>query len=197
MKILDMQIDWRYKYGNSPDIKILVDEIPDDLVYEVMTLAGNSELYFAEKDGYVNFYSYKGPDNGFGGKSFELNLGNGESVILIGPWSSRTGVMNKFFPPSREVSMTTNPEVMEKGITFSSGYVTVELLREAMKKFCPDHELIMDPNNNEPYFIPVKKGVTNPCKRCKGSGRCDGALNWNDPIELIRCPECGGRGQAR
>jgi len=195
MKILDMKINWNYKCSNKPRIQVLVDEIPkiDDMLFSV-----NGNLYYSEIDGYVRFFYYNRPGDGYSGQIYHLRLDNGKQIDLVGPWSSRASVMNDVgFAHCTEVSLTTEPETMIKGHTFFGGAMSVSVLREAMKKHLPDHELIVDLNNDETSYIVVKKGVTDPCKRCKGSGKCDGAINWSDPMKLIRCPECGGRGQAR
>jgi len=71
LKIIKAKIEWGLKYANAPNIRLLVDELPsrDDLRYEQRGC-----LYFAEKDGYVDFYSYSSPGEGFGGRDFRITL---------------------------------------------------------------------------------------------------------------------------
>ena len=132
MKILKARIEWMLKYANAPNIRLLVDKLPDhkDLRYE---RRGN--LYFAEKDGYADFYSYSRPDEGFGGREFRLTMVDGSEAVLKGPWSSRAAVMNGAgFPPTIPVSITDDPAVWERGFTFYGAHVTVDFVMPVLKK---------------------------------------------------------------
>lgn len=120
-------------WANDPRLYVLVDKIPQDLVYEVNKEEG---LYFAEKEGYVDFYSWKGPRNegGYCGRGFNIKLKDGTKINLLGPWSSRCSVMNKFgFKHSFEVAIVDNEEVYDKDLTFYSGALTIEILEPIIK----------------------------------------------------------------
>lgn len=124
------------RFDNDPSLMLLVDEMPDgeNLVYESLE-KGSNTLYFAHYGGLVSFYAHAPNDErGYGGASFVLTLDDGSDVKIKGPWSSRSGVMNKHFEPhSLEVAITDDPEVWEKGHTFYGAAVAVDIALEAIK----------------------------------------------------------------
>lgn len=155
MKAQEIRINWMTGWGNSPRAQILVDEIPEGLRYQ--KLGGK---YFAEKDGYVSFFAWRGtPDRGFGGAKFHITLTDGEEVTLVGPWSSGSGAMMKAgFSHCMEISITADPEVIERGYTFFSGCVTTEWLEDSFKRLRPSLALEMyDIAGLDHYQIP--KGI--------------------------------------
>ena len=132
MRILKGRVNWADGWANEPRVEVLVDKMPDlaDLRYEE-----REGLYYGEKDGYVSFYYYVRPGDGFGGRTFKVRMKDGSERDLKGPWSSRAGAMNRFgFGPCVDVSMTDNPESFERGYTFFSASCTLEVLMEAMDK---------------------------------------------------------------
>lgn len=139
MKVRNIMVDWMEGYLNDPDIKVIVDRIPE---IEEMVFERRGTLYFAHEDGYVNFYSYNHPGDGYGGRKFTLNMKDGTQSILKGPWSSNSASMNNAgFPPSAEVSITDKEQTWVEGHTFYAGAMTVEKLNMAFKKFLPSVEL--------------------------------------------------------
>jgi hypothetical protein len=139
MKVLDAQIEWMWEYSNSPSIKVLVDKIPNssEFVYEQ-----RDSCYFGENGGLVSYYSYRGPDNGYGGRHFKLKMKDGTEKTLIGPWSSRSSVMNGHgFPLSKEVTITDSPDVWKRGHTFYGAAVTFDVFKQAMA-FCPEADFV-------------------------------------------------------
>lgn len=128
MKILAAKVRTYSEFDNLPTLEVLVDKIPDNdsLVYEQK---GNS--YFAEKDGYVNFFYYSRPDEGYGGRVFTINT-KGGLKDLHGPWSSNSEAMyQEGFQRSVNVSITDDPKAFERGYTFNAGYLTLEKFVEA------------------------------------------------------------------
>ena len=56
-------------------------------------------LYRAEDEsGIASFFSYDGPSRGFGGAQWYIHMVDGPDRLLIGPWSSRCGVVNREYP---------------------------------------------------------------------------------------------------
>lgn len=135
MKIIAARYMKLKQYANPARLEILVDRIPApyEMVYEDQWDEDEAGcLYFAENDGYVSFF-YHNPANqrGFGGSLFALHMKNGTIKEIVGPWSSRSEVMNAAgFTPSMEVSITDRPEAFDKGYTFMSGHITQALLDE-------------------------------------------------------------------
>jgi len=145
MKVLNASI-WVYKphVVNDHVLQILVDKIPKE---SDMRFREKNGLYYAEKDGYVRFYywSGKGNDGGFYGRAFEIIMEDGSKKILEGPWSSRSGAINKYFKPHcMEVSITDDPEAFERGYTFYAGAITVDLARDILNKFLPEWMIVKE-----------------------------------------------------
>jgi hypothetical protein len=157
MKVLDMKVNWMESWDNDPEIMLLVDKMPDpdNVRYEQ-----KDNLFFAEDDGYVSFFAYSRPGDGYGGRTFNITLTNGEERALKGPWSSRAGVMNSAgFEPCLDVIITDDPEVWEKGYTFMAGAVTKKLVDEYLDKFLPDVFLykIEDERDGDIIYQPYLK----------------------------------------
>lgn len=96
-----MKVNRMEQYANRPQFVLEVEDAPgaDELRYEE-----RNGCYFAEKDGLVRFFYYTKPDDGYGGTVFPITMTDGRQVDLIGPWSSRSGVMNGLgFAPCLEV----------------------------------------------------------------------------------------------
>lgn len=157
MKVIDATVDWKEDVGNNPRLQVLVDEIPpmESMVFES---AKNDQIWYAEKGGYVRFFSGH-PDkdgSGYGGRSYTLNTQGGQ-VVLNGPYSSRAGVMNKEgFGPCVDVSITSDPSVLKKGYTFSSGSITLDKAKEAIKHVEDAEGLRKTSLSGEPIWIPYK-----------------------------------------
>lgn len=132
MNILKGRVNWKDGWDNNPRLELLVDEIPskDSLRYEE-----RNDLYYAEHNGYVSFYFYTQPGNGFGGTIFDIVMKNGTERSLKGPWSSRAGVANRLgFGPCLDVSLTDKLEAFERGYTFYAGHCSLELIKKAMNR---------------------------------------------------------------
>lgn len=159
MKILKAEVEWHFGYGNTPGFKVLVDQIPDldDLRYRCV----DGKSYYAELDGYVSFFAYEGPGEGFGGRVFPITMEDGTKKDLVGPWSSNSMWMNQVgYGPCVEVSMTADPKVWEKGHTFFRAAVRVDFLLPAIEeglfddaRFSPMRtKLVVD---NDDHYYPA------------------------------------------
>lgn len=131
MKLLNAEVDWMWSWDNDPYLKILVDRIPEN---EELRYRCHDWCWYAELDGYVSFFSYVGPSDGFYGRGFELTMIDGSKKVLVGPWSSRAGAVNQLAPPKlppvMDVAMTDDEAVWHRGYTFYSGHCTVDLVQE-------------------------------------------------------------------
>ena len=157
MRVINAEVDWKEDVANNPRLQVLVDEIPpiESMVFQS---AGDRRIWYAEKDGYVRFFSGhpETDGDGYGGRSYELNTKEG-SVVLNGPYSSRAGVMNKKgLGPCVDVSVTTDPNVLEKGYTFNSGSITLEKAKEAIKHVDEAEGLKKTSLSGEPIWIPYR-----------------------------------------
>jgi len=138
MKVLDARVDWMKGYANDPILEILVDKIPsrEELVYRRLII-GEGAIYYAEKGGFVHFL-YHNPYNeeGYGGRVFRLNVQYGDRIkteIIKGPWSSRPGVINNYFPHCVEVRMTDDPRAFEYNFVTQIGTIGLALAQQAVE----------------------------------------------------------------
>lgn len=117
MQLLDKKLQLHEGYANDAEWRIRVDVMPElsDLRFRKVELGNGYRLYWGELSGFVRFFAYDGPSTGFGGHHFPLTMDDGSVETLIGPWSSRAGVMNAHFPHCVEV-----------GINGYAGAVTLE-----------------------------------------------------------------------
>lgn len=157
MKPISCSVDWKKEYSNYPELQIVVDEFPkkEDLRFKY----NEKGLWFAEKDGLVSFFDWNGPKNegGYYGREFSIKLEDNSEIILLGPWSSRSGVMNKYFTPQcLEVNIKTQNNI---STCWFSGVVTLEFALEAIKLCEEPVELVVDYKNEEYYFVPKRKEI--------------------------------------
>lgn len=191
MKAIDVRVNWNEFYDNSPTLEVFVDEYPkgiwdedpntNPLRYKYMvTRSGN--LFFGELDGYVSFFSggYPEKSDGYYGRQFPIILESGEKIVLRGPWSSRAGVMNMYFTPCMDISLTEDPKVWEKGHTFYASACTVELIMDWLREH-PEVDWTLEreearwagkDGTDEHTWEPVYRN--GQCPKCKGTGQRPG-----------------------
>jgi len=164
MKVLNAKVNWYERFANRPVLELLVDKISDadDFVYEERNC-----LFFAENDGEVSFFAYKGPGDGYYGRTFNIRMKDGSRKDLIGPWSSRAGCVNdNGFTKCLDVHFTDDPEAFKRGYTFMAGNVTLKVAQEAVEKFLPDVCLVRYesfPGDKEEVYHPaLKNGFKKP-----------------------------------
>ncbi|MFP8954429.1 hypothetical protein ACLI4Z_15890 [Natrialbaceae archaeon A-arb3/5] len=159
MQILGCQVDWREDVANPPKLEVLVDEIPDlsEMFFEHDEEHG---LWYAEREGIARFFAWNGPENegGFAGRNYTITTVDGKEVTLRGPWSSRASAMNKVgFGPCVPVRITTEPEVLERGFTFTSRALTLEAAKRAvdLAESASHLQRVERYRANEPCWEPV------------------------------------------
>lgn len=154
MRPVACSVNWYEGYSNDPRLQIVVDEKPkfEDLRYEHK----GESLWFAHKEGYVSFFSWRGPGNedGYCGRKYTITLLNGTKKDLLGPWSSRSGVMNQYFiPQCLDVSLKTTQDTYS---CWCAGAVTLEFALEAIKLCEEPIELVVKESHGEYIFVPKK-----------------------------------------
>ena len=102
-------------------------------------------LYRAQHEEFVKFYAWKGPGNegGFGGSVFLITMQDGTKRKLLGPWSSRAGACNSFFPDR-------DPVVDCIGTDRTSVVCTVA----ALEKFGIKFKRV---DNGDVRYVPIKE----------------------------------------
>ena len=166
-----MKVKWNLEWANEPQFQVLVDKMPshDELRHESLQVRNNSRLLFAEKDGYVHFTALNTDsngnpikDDGYGGRHRSFTLTDDSILEVSGGWSSRTGVMNKYFTQSMEVSITDSPTSYERGYTFYAGAITLLSALVAVERLLLDIKIIKVNSHGEAIYVPALK--YNPCK---------------------------------
>ena len=174
MKILAARVRWNESWGNTPDMEVLVDNMPDE---SSMVFEEKAGLYLAIQNGYASYMYYNEPGDGYGGRVFTVKMQDGSIRRLTGPWSSRAGCVNAggFDTQIMDVSMTDNAETFNsrgmKGC-FIAGAITLDLAVSAAKMArCTLAQII----GNEPAWHPSKdpRTVVKPhskfgCKKRSG-----------------------------
>jgi hypothetical protein len=161
MRILALKVDWHEKFANDPSLKVLVNKMPER--EELRYLCLEERMYFAEKDGYVNFFVHQPRDEtGYGGRTFNVTMLDGTKRSIKGPWSSRSGCFNRMLniPQCVECAITDDPTTYQRGFTFYAAAITVDLVREHMKSHLPGLEMRREVKwEGEVYYIPHPIGV--------------------------------------
>ena len=103
MRIISAKIDWMKGYGNLPELKVTVDLMPrrENLAFKTRGNGDGSTTYWATEGDFVTFFTHvPGDQTGFGGHTFKVNLEDGSTVDVKGPWSDNAMNVNAYFPPS-------------------------------------------------------------------------------------------------
>jgi hypothetical protein len=143
LELINGKINWNHGWANGPELELKVDYIPH-LAELAFTRKG--DCFSAEKDGFVQYFYWhepSGQQSGFGGWNIEINLIDGSSITLKGPWSSRCQVMNKMgFQTSVEALL------IDKDKKRLAGSVTLEWLKRYINlvdpKFVPAQQMTGD-----------------------------------------------------
>lgn len=105
----EAKVEWYERYANHPVLACSTTkgnwekhrEVHEKAVFWTQRQGGSTLYYSDPGDGLVNFYCHTpGNEEGFAGRSFKLLIEeDGETIerTIKGPWSSRPGIMNKYF----------------------------------------------------------------------------------------------------
>jgi hypothetical protein len=199
-KVLDIKVEWNLGWENGPDLQVLISRIPkpNELKYE----RNADGLYIATLGDYSSYYFHSDPperpDEGFGGRVYELEMKTGEIVRLVGPWSSRAGCVNMDFAPVVDVHLTDDPKTMERGYTFMGGAITLEAVNwwmlKKVRKMTFDWMMVKIVKNGEAVWEP-RRTDGKYCPTCKGFGKIPKmVVHRVGENDLVECKRCGGDG---
>jgi len=131
MKLIDVEVEWYKGWANEPILRLFVDELPkrDEYVFDEKDMMGHT-LYFAEHEcGTVSFMSHaSNNERGYGGSVFKLKMKDGTTREVKGPWSSRAGAMNLYFPHCVDVIIH-----QQDGACGIASAISLSLARKAAK----------------------------------------------------------------
>lgn len=179
MKIMNAKVDWMYDYGNDPHLKVLVDQIPkwESLRWEEV----KPGLFYAEKEGYSDKFSYTRPGEGYGGRSFTITMEDGSEKTLKGPWSSRAGCCTMAGYPSIDISITSDPKVFHGKGMWYAGMITLEKAKEAIAMIRGVGLIALDSHKNgEVTYVPYLF-----------NNQCVGHMRSHPTGGNARCVWCG------
>ena len=105
-------------------LQVLVDELPKHVYRKI------GRHYYSEQDGFVSVFLHDPTNNrGFAGREFSLDMEDGSVRTFKGTlWDPMES--SDDLPEFCSISITADPEVMERGYTFYSGKVTLDLYLE-------------------------------------------------------------------
>lgn len=127
MRILKSKVEWNERYLNWPNLEITVDRFPSP---ESMLYEEHNHIFYAERFGYVSFFYYTAPGDGFGGREFPIQMKDNTFLVLKGPWSSRASCVNtQGFGPCLDVTLYEAEAKYKCGI---AGAVTLHFAQRAL-----------------------------------------------------------------
>lgn len=165
--ISNVEVDWMMDFGNSP--RILVSFTKDTNEEIVSILKGHTFRYTC-KDGFyrsilgerVDYFYHpdKGITNagGFSGRSITILLEDGSEVVLQGPWSSNSLVVNRIYADGNdaiEVSIVNE----DKNKIATATAATVAGVARWIKENNPDFGLVKTNSLFCPYQVCFKDGT--------------------------------------
>lgn len=137
MDIRFAQVNWNDDHDNAPMLEIVASDYPEegDWSYADFQISPGCVLYRAEYNDYVRFLHHMASDQvGFGGRTFDLRLHSGQIIQIKGPWSSRAGVVNRYFVPHCvEVLRYNNHSDMQDRRGGQTGHVTIDAAVKAIR----------------------------------------------------------------
>lgn len=131
MRILNAKVEWYKSFHNRPSLAVLVDRMvkSNERVY-----VERENIHYSEVGGHADYFFYKQPGEGFGGRHFVVKMVGGIKKRCIGPWSSGAyGVNSVGLGPIVDVAITEDEKTFDRGFTFYHGAITVPLAYEAAK----------------------------------------------------------------
>lgn len=109
-EIRNVSINWMNEWANRPTIEVKLDS---EAVYGSLPWEKRDTLHRADfSNGEVHYFSSDGlPTHGFGGRTFEGKLTNGQTFKYKGAWSARAAVVNAYWPESPIIDVTIDPHI--------------------------------------------------------------------------------------
>ena len=149
MRLINARVEWNESYLNWPNLHITVDKLPsrETLLYEE-----RNHIFYAERFGFVSFFYYSKPGDGFGGSEFPITMKDKTCRILKGPWSSRASCVNKQgFGPCLDVTITETESQYKCNL---AGAVTLHFAQRAMRGLPGVHLVPLTDVHGEVTFMP-------------------------------------------
>jgi hypothetical protein len=140
-KAIGLEVDWRLKWSNLPDIIINMEEVPDVEKVPFKYIKINDH-YWGTDGQLVHFYHWVAPDNngGLGNTTVEIQMESGETVSLLGPWIGCSSPFGRY-EGYEHVPLTIEVCVKSPG-HFYSMFAQVDYVNSLIEQYLPDVELI-------------------------------------------------------
>lgn len=130
MRIIDVSVNWMTRYANRPTFEIKIEgSLPslETATFRAIPLEHGTLYFGTHEDSPIVHFFYHDSQNerGYAGTKFDLTMSDGSTVSLVGPWSSRAGVVNRY----------VNDHILDVTLIPSDGYrmsgaIRVEDVRE-------------------------------------------------------------------
>jgi hypothetical protein len=144
IEVLEAKVHWSDRYENSPSLKFALNQMPQREVYEVRKRDDGWRIYWSEDDSFVWFFTYKSPDDGFGGWRRTVKLTDGTTEEVIGGWHSSSASSEPVgFPPVVDISICTHNMSNLGRVSF----ITADRFKNEVERLLPDVEVIDDKYN--------------------------------------------------
>lgn len=145
MKIIGVVIDWMLEWGNSPNLRVILDEKPDwgNAIYNFKEIGPSRirdepKVFYWTQIGFLvgHYFHDPGNEEGFGGRTFNLKLADGSDVSIKGPWDHGSGATNKY--TDLETVGTAYNYLGAKYETYVACEILVEPFHEFLHNHCPE-----------------------------------------------------------
>jgi len=140
-------------FANAPRLVLYTPESPpswDSYIYDFHCTG----LYQGIQGEWVNFFSYREPGQGYGGRKYNIKVRtqNGfREEVLEGPWSSRAGVINKYFVTHCvDVTIQAPDHLYAAAVTLGAARRAIGMVQGAC--LCKQ----VDPHDGDIIYIPAK-----------------------------------------
>lgn len=153
------------RYGDfGPTISISTEETgfygpaTEKFVFKKYTVPvedTEATMYIGKYGTFCRFYAYDRPGQGFGGAIVHAHMEDGTTEKLIGPWSSRVGIVNQIMVKNFDA------EYVEVVINRCVAHITVSEAKRLLRAYHPEYKLIaVSKWGGERYWVVQKRNVT-------------------------------------
>lgn len=190
MTVISAEVDWCASYDQPARLRITVNRMPDRDAFLWQRSQRNPHCYFAEAGGEARFYFASDNGKGYAGRTFHLDMADGSTVDLKGPWSGSSYAVNGTteFGPVVDVSVVERfgryPLRYATSVTLELAEFAAELAGTRLVEWKPDWKTYPGTSTWVPWGGPVRRCFVCMCRLRDGECRQHGKP----------CPACGGLG---
>lgn len=161
MRIQKVAMDWHAsKPDIAPEFLVYVDDFPSEEGLKYAHLQENSIYYAKTWQGMLKFFYYPGPGKGNNEQHFPITLTDGTDIVLEGPWSCRTGVINTLgIGQYVDVTLIRKADYKRKTITLSYRAVSQAVKKGVGKGKIQIATILIDKKTKELVYVPYAENM--------------------------------------